>query len=530
MSRLAEIDHDVLIVGYGPVGQTLAALVGDQGHDVGVVERYRDLYGLPRAIRFDGEVMRIFQRLGIVEEISDEIVPGDHYLWFGADGEVIVDIDNSAPAESGWHRSYGFYQPAIEAALDRRARALAQVQTGWAAERVVQHDDHVEVTLRRGEEAAPGQWTPTDDTRVLRARYVVGADGANSLVRAECGIGWIDLGFAERWLVVDVRPRDMAAFEHLPVAAQHCEPARPYVVVKNGGRHRRWEFMLLDGERVEDFREPESVWRLLEPHIGPDEGMIVRHAVYEFRSKLAHTMRDGRVALAGDAAHLMPPFMGEGMCAGLRDANNLAWRLDLILRGIARDELLDTYTPERRHQNEVTIGISVEMGRVSCTVDPQVAARRDAAFRSGDVPPPPVLPGIGPGVTHHTDDGAPDPVAGQRAVQGVVAVGERSGRFDDVVGRGFVVLTADGDPRVLLGDERVAFVERLGTQLVTLDQTVPGAVRDVDGALTRWLSTHGIRAIVSRPDYYAFGGVRRVEDLPALVDDLRARLDTPSLV
>ncbi|HWH95295.1 MAG TPA: bifunctional 3-(3-hydroxy-phenyl)propionate/3-hydroxycinnamic acid hydroxylase [Baekduia sp.] len=522
---MTEIDHDVVIVGYGPVGQTLAALLAEQGHDVCVVERYGQLYGLPRAIRFDGEVMRIFQRLGIVEEIAEEIVPGNHYKWFGADGELIVDIDNSAPHESGWSRSYGFYQPAVEAALDRRARALARLETGWAAEDVVQHADHVEVALRRGEEPDAGRWLPTDETRVLRARYVVGADGANSRIRETCRIPWSDLGFTERWAVVDVRPNDMREFDHLPVAAQYCDPRRPSVVVKNGAHHRRWEFMLHADEPSEDFEDEAGIWRLLEPHITPDRGRIIRHAVYEFRSRLAGTMRDGRVLLAGDAAHLMPPFMGEGMCSGMRDANNLAWRLDLILRGVVSDDILATYTRERREQNEVTIGISVEMGRVSCTVDPQAAAARDAAFRAGDVPPPPDLPGIGPGITR----GGGDAVAGQRAVQGVVAAGDRVGRFDDVVGRGFVLLCARGNPRALLDDERLTFLERIGTQVATLDPEVPGALRDVDGALTSWLGDLGLEAVISRPDYYAFGGVARSEDIVRLVDDLREALGIPTL-
>ena len=517
---MTRVDHDVVIVGYGPVGQMLAALLGQQGHDVCVVERYGRLYGLPRAIRFDGEVMRMFQRLGMVGEIEDEIVPGDRYKWFGADGELIVDVDNSAPHESGWHRSYGFYQPAIEAALDRRARRVARLETGWAAEDLAQHDDHVELFVRGGEEPSPGRFVPTEGTRTVRARFVVGADGANSRIRELCGIPWRDLGFAERWAVVDVRPEDMREFDHLPVAAQHCLPERPYVVVKNGGHHRRWEFMLHADERTEDFQDEAAIWRLLEPHITPDRGRIIRHAVYEFRSRLAERMRDGRVLLAGDAAHLMPPFMGEGMCSGLRDANNLAWRLDLILRGVAPQEILATYTRERQEQNEVTIGISIEMGKVACTVDPQAAAARDAALRSGDVPPPPDLPGIGPGITR----GGNDPVAGTRAVQGVVAAGDREGRFDDVVGRGFVLVCRRGNPRALLDDERLEFLTRIGAKVVTLDPPAPGALRDLDGALTTWLDRHGLEAVISRPDYYAFGGVRRAEELPQLVDELRQAL------
>jgi hypothetical protein len=320
----------------------------------------------------------------------------------------------------------------------------------------------------------------------------------------------------------------MARFDHLPVAAQYCDPRRPHVVVRNGARHRRWEFMLVGGEDPADYAsDPALVWSLLEPHIKADEGELVRHAVYEFRSLLTDTMRVGRVVLAGDAAHLMPPFMGEGMCSGLRDANSLAWRLDLLLRGAAADGLLDTYTPERRHQNEITIGISVQMGKVSCTLDPDEAAARDAAFRSGAVLPPPAMPGVGrEGCVAST---AADPLAGEKAVQGLVVHRGRLGRFDDIVGRGFVLVLAEGAPRELLGAQRIAWItEELGGAVVSLDPAVEGGVRDLDGALTAWLRENGVGAVLSRPDAYVFGSATEPADGAALVDELRRAIHAPT--
>ena len=225
---MTSIDHDVLIVGYGPVGQALACLLGEQGHDVAVVERFDALYGLPRAIRLDGEAMRLIQRFGLVDQIRDEIAAPESYAWFGADGDLIVDIP-IGPSPAGWHSGYTFYQPALESALDGLARTRARVELGWAAENLVDHGDHVDVTIRRGAGVDGGVWQPTDETRVVRARYVVGADGANSFVRGACGIDWVDLGFQEPWLVIDVRPNDMDEFEHLPSPAQYCDPKRPRV-------------------------------------------------------------------------------------------------------------------------------------------------------------------------------------------------------------------------------------------------------------------------------------------------------------
>jgi 2-polyprenyl-6-methoxyphenol hydroxylase-like FAD-dependent oxidoreductase len=523
------LDADVAIVGYGPVGQVLGALLASEGHRVCVVERHLQLYPLPRAFRFDGEVMRIFQRLGIVDEIRRELVEVDRYEWFGADDEPIVHIDVTHPHPSGWRTDYSFYQPAVERALDRVARAqpTLELRRGWECEQLVQRDDHVALTLRRMTDQAPGGWAPGAEVATVRARYVVGADGAHSVVREASGIEQIDLGFSEDWLVADVRPYDMAVLDDQPLAAEYGDPDRPHIAVPNGTRHHRWEFELLDGDdRAAFATDPSLAWRLLEPFITADQGELVRQSVYTFRSLVARTMRAGRAVLAGDSAHQTPPFIGEGLCAGLRDANSLAWRLDLVLRGVAGDELLDSYTAERRHQNIVAIRRSMATGKLTSTRDPQEAAARDATLRAGAVPPPREIPGIG-------RDGCVsqswiDPLAGERAVQGVVEADGRTGRFDDVVGRGFVLLLAAGDPDELLGIDAIAFVTReLGGVVVSLDPSVEGGVRDADGMLTAWLLVNGAGAVLVRPDAYVFGSAAEPAGAAGLVDALRQAIEGP---
>ena len=279
------------------------------------------------------------QNLGVMDDIAHELLPVSQYTWFGADGDPIMRID-IPPHPSGWPDVL-FHQTTLEAALRARVgrESSVDVMLGWMVETVSQTADEVALTAVSDRE----------ETTTIRSRYVVGADGANSVVRQGIDIGQADLGFSEYWLVVDIRPFDMADFAHLTAASQRCDPVRPVTVVGNGTRHRRWEFMLLPGETPDDFTDPARIWELLGDVTGPDRAELVRHAVYNFRSLIADSLQEGRVFLAGDAAHVMPPFMGEGMCTGIRDANNLAWKLDLVLRDLASPDVLRSYGPELCH-------------------------------------------------------------------------------------------------------------------------------------------------------------------------------------
>jgi len=516
---------DVVVVGYGPVGQAIAALLGRAGHRVAVFEPFGEIYPLPRAVHFDHEIMRICQALGIAQEIGEDITPLNEYHWFGADGEPIFTMRTPVPSISGWDPDYMFFQPRLEAALDRAARAIdtVEIHRGLSAEALAEEETGIELTVRRVTEPQPGRVIPTDEAQTVHARYVIGADGANSFVREATGIDRRDLGFQERWLVVDVRPNNMQALAHLPIACQWCDPRRPTTHVHNGRRHRRWEFMLLPGEQASDFDDEGRLWELLAPFMGPGDGEIVRHAVYEFRSLLANRMRDGHALLVGDAAHLTPPFMGQGLCAGLRDAANVAWKLDLVLRGLAPDSLLETIDSERQPQNEWIIGLAVEMGRVSCVLDAEAAAERDAGLRAAGSPPPLEFAPLGDGALRHSG-GELAPLAGTLSVQGRVAGSRGEGLFDDVVGRGFVLVCAGGDPHAQLNADQLATLELLDATVVSLDPSAACSIRDLDGRLTAWLQQNAVSAVLVRPDFYVFGAAASVDDLPSLVDDLRDSL------
>jgi hypothetical protein len=265
------------------------------------------------------------------------------------------------------------------------------------------------------------------------------------------------------------------------------------------------------------------VWELLEPWYTPQDGPLTRSTVYEFRSMLADEMRSGHILLVGDAAHLTPPFLGQGLCSGLRDAANVAWKLDLVLRGVAGEQLLDTIDPERQPQNEAIIRLAIELGKVLCQLDPQAAVERDTMLRAAGPPPPLELAPLGDGALR---DG--DALAGTLSVQGSVSRAGRDGLFDDVVGRGFQLIVAAGDTLAGLDAADRALLDTLDVRIASLAPTEPYGVHDVDGRVETWLAEHGAHAVLVRPDFYVFGSAASQDDVPRLLDDLRKHLAVPT--
>ncbi|MFM0341857.1 bifunctional 3-(3-hydroxy-phenyl)propionate/3-hydroxycinnamic acid hydroxylase MhpA [Paraburkholderia fungorum] len=525
---------DVVIVGYGPVGQSLSILLGERGYNVAVFDRWPTLYPLPRAVFHDHEIRRVFHAMGIGEEVESISQPSSNYQWFNADWKTLVEIDWSAESISDGPVGYLFNQPSLEALLDRKAKSLPDVSVnqGWEATDLRQFPDCCEVTLRKGA-MVDGSWVPTGETRTVRARYVVGADGANSFVREASNIAFEDLGFQEDWLVIDLKPNEGVVLD-VPDIGQWCNPARPTTMVPGGPGYRRWEFMRLPHESIDELQKPEKVWELLSPWVTPENATLVRYAVYKFRSLIAENWRSGRVVLAGDAAHQMPPFMGQGMCSGIRDAWNLAWRFDLILKGVASPELLEDYTPERRPQVRAVIDASVAMGQVVCISDPDEAARRDEAYLSGQVPPLPPFPGLTDGLICGEERYAARGAAGLLSVHGQVRNDGEQMRYDDALPNGFHIIALDADPEQFVDAASQAALARIGGQTIGItgdaSRAVPGRILfDVSGKYRQFFDEHGVKAIIVRPDYYVFGTVRALTDLTALVANLASRLSLTGL-
>jgi len=510
--------YDVAIVGYGPVGQTLAILLGQRGWTVGVFERQPAAYPLPRAVHFDHEVGRILQAAGVGDDVAARSEPADVYEWRNAAGATLLRFPSKAVGVSGWPEANMFAQPELEDLLDVRARSLATVDVhrGYDVVAIDAADDgesdaeHVRLEL-----------ATADGKRVdVAARFVVGCDGANSFVRPHLGATVSDLGFFFDWLIVDVRPHRPTVWS--PLNVQVCDPVRPTTLVSGGPGRRRWEFMRLPGETIEDLNREETAWRLLAPwDVTPANATLERHTVYRFQARWVDRWRAGRLLLAGDAAHQMPPFAGQGMCSGLRDAANLGWKLDLVLGEQASDAILDTYASERIPQVRQVIDFSIELGKVICVADPAEAAARDAAMtaaaRETGLTPPLPTPAIGPGLLAEGD-----PLAGRLVVQGVVRRGQALGRFDDVVGGGFVLLSAAGDPTRRLPAPLAAFFASVGGVGAHVGPGAP--VDDVEGRYARWFAAHPVGAVLQRPDFHVFGTARDIEETPDLVAQLQRAL------
>jgi flavoprotein hydroxylase len=366
--------------------------------------------------------------------------------------------------------------------------------------------------------------TGDGERRSATAAFLVGCDGANSFVRTTLGAPVTDLGFFFDWLIVDVVLHAPRVWR--PINIQVCDPARPTTLVSGGPGRRRWEFMRLPGEDLEALNRADTAWALLAPWgVTPETARLERHTVYRFQARWVDDWRKGRVLLAGDAAHQMPPFAGQGMCAGLRDAANLAWKLDLVLRGRAPTALLDAYPSERIPHVRAVIDFSMALGKVICIADPAEAAGRDAmmtaALASGVQATPPPAPAIGPGALR-----AGDPHAGKLFPQGRVRTADgREGWFDDVVGGGWVLVAADGDPLAALDEASARFLRGLGVVAVHVGPEAP--VRDLDGVYARWFAATGTTLALQRPDFAVFGAASSSADAGSLVAALRAALSSP---
>ncbi|MFM2281573.1 MAG: hypothetical protein RLZZ444_3804 [Pseudomonadota bacterium] len=482
------MDHyDVAIVGYGPAGATLANLLAECDLKVIVLERETAAYHLPRAVHFDAEVMRVFQWIGIADamEPMTALHPGMRFV--DRDGKLLLDWPRpQGTGPQGWRANYRFHQPDLEKLLRDRVEEKASVTVRTRADVFFVEDKGAEVELRF-EDMSRGK------VERITAKFVVGCDGARSIIRRYIDTGMEDYGFHERWLVIDVILNEDKP-ELGDHSVQYCVPERPSTYVRGPGMRRRWEITVRPEEDSVEIAKPERVWELLSPWLKPEEATLERTAVYVFHSLVADDWRRGRLFLAGDACHQTPPFMGQGMCAGTRDVANLYWKLALVCKGIvtgaAAEALLDSYESERKPNAREYITTAVRLGGLINTCGTEAALRAALPSANGSARMESIAPPIGPGL----------------------GIGEKAGRLF-------------GQPRLADGrwmdgpfKHRFVVVAEAGlVQGLVLQPGVGLVTTATSPDAADHLARLGARATVLRPDRHTLGTADTREALEALL-------------
>ncbi|MEI7617730.1 MAG: bifunctional 3-(3-hydroxy-phenyl)propionate/3-hydroxycinnamic acid hydroxylase [Actinomycetota bacterium] len=471
-------DLDVVVVGGGPVGVMTALLLKQRGLSVRVLERATEIYDLPRAIVMDDEIQRVFQHAGLLDGLREITTPVLGAEFVTPQGEQLIGIE--LPVDLAWplglHPSVSYYQPQLETFLRESARAAGvDLQLGVEVGEVSQDEHSVTVHAT----------TLNGETQSHTARWLVAADGASSPIRKQLGIDLVDQGFDQGWLVVDVELN--RAVPTLPRFVQQiCDPARPTTFVPGHKNYRRWEFQLLDGETRDNMIDPDRVWQLLQPWLTPADARLIRAAVYRFHAVVASRMHQGRIFLAGDACHQTPPFLGQGLCAGIRDCVNLVWKLDLIARGLAGAALLETYDEERLPHAAGLVAHAVDTGRLIDQLSGRQSEGDGLGAAYGGSRPFPILEH---GVLYGTH-----PAIGRQLPQ--PTIGERP--LDELLGNDFAVIVDDLSTAAGIASQWAGLAAIVEVPIATLPSALPRG-----------------GAVIVRPDHYVAAVAHNATELAA---------------
>ncbi|OYC98453.1 bifunctional 3-(3-hydroxy-phenyl)propionate/3-hydroxycinnamic acid hydroxylase MhpA [Microbacterium sp. Yaish 1] len=507
---------DVLVIGAGPVGLTIANLLGQHGVNVLVVDRNDELIDYPRAVGIDDEALRTMQTLGLVDQVLPHTIP-DQKIYMINGARTILSEVNPTTREFGWPRRNGFVQPLVDRVLLEGLDRFPSVDVRFGTE-VVDVEEETDAAV-----------AALADGTSVRASYVVAAEGGASATRKRLGISFDGETRPSDGIVIDVANDPIGT----PHAVFGGDPARSYATIALPHGIRRWEFTLQEHEDAALVDDDAFVFELLAPHV-PDPARldIIRRRVYRHHARVAGRFRDGRVFLAGDAAHVMPVVGGQGWNSGIRDAFNLGWKLAAVVTGVADDALLDTYEQERRGHVTQMVAVSLGMAKEMTDHDPVAAAERDriaanrtpeereAQRRQAFKPQPKFDAGV---VVHRaspTYKSLPDRDAtcnaGSIFPQPWMAdASGREVRLDDATGQGWRVLMWNNDPSVFVTERTREVLGKLDARLV---QIVPRAqltwARERAGAdvivvgdrggeesLQAWFDAHPVGAVVLRPDH-----------------------------
>ncbi|MFW0796747.1 bifunctional 3-(3-hydroxy-phenyl)propionate/3-hydroxycinnamic acid hydroxylase [Gordonia sp. CPCC 205515] len=484
-------DYEVIVIGVGPVGATTLGLLGRAGIRVLGIEKDAEHWSGARAVHFDGETMRSLQTLELAEPVTATSRPMEDFRFLNEDNEVLIAATLGQLGDQGWHDDVLFHQPDVERLLDSviNQQDSVTITRESTVYDVDQEADGVRVWVRD----AQGQ----EDS--YTARYVISCDGASSPVRRLLGVKTENLGVDDPWLVVDGLLRGAPGIDGDMVFLGRW--SRPALWIRQAGERVRMEFKVMPGDDPDELVTPAGIERVSRGVLGREHFTPDRATIYTFRARLAEHWRVGDIFFAGDAAHQAPPLYGQGLCAGMRDAANLAWKLNYVLRGLAGESLLDTYESERKEHARYWVQSAAEMAHLVQTTVPEVAAQRDAHMRANPGPASPPAPPLGPGLHADPADGH----SGYLSPQPILADGTR---LDDIVGYRFLLAA---DPRILeeLADDVRGQLHDTAEIAVITDPTQIGEL----------LASTGRRATIVRPDHYILGSA---DDAPALVELLRS--------
>lgn len=484
-------DADVLVVGGGPVGEMLLVQLGKRGISAIGLEKDEVVWPKPRAVHFDGETLRTFQALGLGDVVASMCESMGTYRMENEAGEVLMDFATGRIGSQGWLDSYMFHQPEIDALLRNQIEQLPSVQliNGATVVSIEQDADSVTATVRDLEGIE----------RTYRSRYLVGADGASSFVRRAMGSKFEDLGGNDPWLIVDGDLGGDAPIEGSMVLLAHH--SRPKIWGRMPGNRARMELKILDSDDQATITDPDKLSALTKGVLTPENFAVVRSAVYVFRACVATSWRDRRVFIAGDAAHLAPPLFGQGLCSGIRDTVNLAWKLAYVLGG-SDPSLLDSYETERKAHARAWVEQARVLAETIATTIPEVAAGRDAYIRANPGAGAPQTPLLGDGL-HGATAGFVGALAVQPIIDGI--------RFDDVVGARFVVAAR----RELI----VSLPEGTASALTAAESRIT-LVSEGDLGFAELTGSVDAGAVVVRPDRYILGVASTPQELAALCNRL----------
>lgn len=512
--------YDLIIVGYGPSGETAANFAAQLGLETIVVEREEDLFTRQRAIALDDEVMRIFQSLGIVEPIRATMHEGLTMTFVTPKGKEILRLAPEITDNGYWQQNF-FHQPWLEAELRVGVASRAEKTTlvmGWEANDVVNGTNEVTVSISKVDDPSTH--------RTIRGRYVLGCDGGSSPIRKALGFDMGGASYPDKWF--DVQGELLQRVPGTPHFKFICDPKRPGVDCPCPGGMHRYEWRMPPGENAEEIAG-NKVWPILkdfskmatdQPDAGIDESFldIKRTWDYTFHVRNCEKWKVGRVFLLGDAAHIMPPFAGQGMSAGVRDAANIVWKIKMVLDGIADDAILDTYQDERQKHVAQMTKYSQMLGSIV-----MVKSRPLAALRNGILRVMRHVPGLKAYTLSMKAKPAPaistgfiSAARGKKTPTGLpfpnVDVGTPRGRMlsDDALGYGIRVLGLDADPRTVLSPEAVTGWEKLGAEFVTIRSGTlivgEGEIGDPVGRLYEWFKKHNnAKVVIVRPDHIVYG-------------------------